>query len=165
MNAEQFARDLRARRVGKWKWVAKCPAHPDRNGSLYITAGKNGGVWPHCYAGCSQKAILDALGIGWGTILPDSKPDPFWEQQRRDRDKLELLERQEGLAIMAQAVFPSEREHWDEIESTVALEKRELRAKLYPEECTRIRRNEETQRILAEYGDELWNCIPTKGTA
>lgn len=161
MTASEFASHLRARRVGRGKWVAKCPAHSDRNGSLYITAGKDGGVWPHCYAGCSQQAILDALGLPWGSIQVSTKPDPFWENQRRDRERLELLERQEGLAIMAQAVFPDEREHWAEVESTVAVEIRDLRRILYPEEAARILRNDQTARILEEYGFEtLWECLP-----
>ena len=43
-------------------YKARCPAHDDTNPSLSLTE-KNGKVLLHCHAGCSQQAVLDALGI------------------------------------------------------------------------------------------------------
>lgn len=40
----------------------RCPAHDDRNPSLSVT-GKNGRVLLHCFTGCSEGAILDAIGL------------------------------------------------------------------------------------------------------
>jgi len=43
-------------------WVAKCPAHDDRNPSLSI-ARRDGRILLYCHAGCPVRAILSALGI------------------------------------------------------------------------------------------------------
>lgn len=50
---------------------ARCPAHDDKNPSLSITE-KNGKVLLHCHAGCSQQAVMDALGIA-GNKRPQPK--------------------------------------------------------------------------------------------
>jgi putative DNA primase/helicase len=59
VNAESIIRDLQARRTGS-TWMAKCPAHEDRNPSLAIRE-KDGKVLFHCHAGCSQRDVLNAL--------------------------------------------------------------------------------------------------------
>lgn len=51
------------RPVGPGKWVARCPAHDDRHPSLSV-AEANGRVLLHCFAGCSYRDILSALGLG-----------------------------------------------------------------------------------------------------
>ena len=50
---------LAAKRTG-FDWMAKCPAHDDRNPSLSIreSAGK---ILVHCHAGCDQRDVIDAL--------------------------------------------------------------------------------------------------------
>ena len=63
MTAEALARLTRARSIGKGKWVARCPAHRDRNPSLSIGIGKDGRVLVHCFAGCRHTAVLEALGL------------------------------------------------------------------------------------------------------
>jgi len=42
---------------------ACCPAHEDSNPSLGISEGPDGKVFLKCYAGCSNKAIIAALGL------------------------------------------------------------------------------------------------------
>ena len=44
------------------KWRAKCPAHDDSNPSLGV-ADADGTALACCYAGCSWKAIVQALGL------------------------------------------------------------------------------------------------------
>lgn len=51
---------LEARRVGS-SWMARCPAHGDRNPSLSIRAGRDGQVLVHCHAGCTQADVIAAL--------------------------------------------------------------------------------------------------------
>jgi DNA primase len=51
MSAESLARALEARRSGS-SWMAKCPAHEDRNPSLSIRE-VDGKVLLHCHAGCT----------------------------------------------------------------------------------------------------------------
>jgi putative DNA primase/helicase len=43
-------------------YVARCPAHTDRNPSLSIREGEDGKVLLKCFAGCLYEAIRDALG-------------------------------------------------------------------------------------------------------
>ncbi len=44
-------------------FVARCPAHKDRAPSLSIREGEDGNVLLKCFAGCSYRAIIDALEI------------------------------------------------------------------------------------------------------
>ncbi len=62
MTASEIATQLRAKRAGPGKWMAKCPAHDDREASLSIAEGKTG-VLLKCFAGCEFDAIVAALGI------------------------------------------------------------------------------------------------------
>jgi putative DNA primase/helicase len=59
MNVDTLARALEARRSGP-SWMAKCPAHEDRNPSLSIRE-VDGKVLLHCHAGCTQRDVIDAL--------------------------------------------------------------------------------------------------------
>jgi len=59
MTAESIAHALDARRSGSC-WMAKCPAHDDRNPSLSIREA-DGKVLLHCHAGCRQRDVIDAL--------------------------------------------------------------------------------------------------------
>ncbi|MBS1873871.1 MAG: hypothetical protein JSU00_11695 [Acidobacteria bacterium] len=64
MTASEIARVLSAKRSGDG-WMACCPAHEDRTPSLHISEGIDGKVLVKCFAGCGQRAVLDALrGIG-----------------------------------------------------------------------------------------------------
>jgi hypothetical protein len=44
-------------------WSALCPAHHDKNPSLSIGVGDDGRVLLHCHAGCSPKAIIEAVRL------------------------------------------------------------------------------------------------------
>lgn len=44
-------------------YVARCPAHDDRNPSLSVTEGDDGQVLLKCHTGCKLEAILDALKL------------------------------------------------------------------------------------------------------
>jgi hypothetical protein len=59
MTAETIARSLQAKKVSGG-WMARCPAHDDKNPSLSITE-RDGIVLVHCLAGCSQEAVIDKL--------------------------------------------------------------------------------------------------------
>lgn len=59
MSADSLARALEARRSGS-SWMAKCPAHEDRNPSLSIREA-DGKVLIHCHAGCPQRDVIEAL--------------------------------------------------------------------------------------------------------
>ena len=51
---------LNAKRVGKG-WIAKCPAHDDRNPSLSIGVGRNQKILLYCFTGCEWSAIVTEL--------------------------------------------------------------------------------------------------------
>jgi len=41
--------------------TCRCPAHPDRTPSLSVADGDGGKVVVHCFAGCTQEAVISAL--------------------------------------------------------------------------------------------------------
>jgi putative DNA primase/helicase len=52
-------------------WSCTCPAHDDRNPSLSIDAGDDGGVVWRCHAGCDQAAVIGAVGLSFRDLFPD----------------------------------------------------------------------------------------------
>lgn len=75
MTPAQIARTLKGRRYAAGKWFAKCPAHQERTGSLSITDMGNGRTRLHCFGGCTQKSVLEALGLGWADLTQDKPLD------------------------------------------------------------------------------------------
>ena len=61
-----------ARRVGDNQWEAECPAHDDQRASLSIAEGDDGRVLLHCHAGCTTKAVCDALGLQLSDLFRDT---------------------------------------------------------------------------------------------
>lgn len=59
MTAEYIAKQLIGRRVGAG-WVARCPAHDDKNPSLSLR-DVDGKLLVYCHAGCSQRNVIEAL--------------------------------------------------------------------------------------------------------
>jgi len=51
---------LQAKKSGASSWMARCPAHDDRNPSLAIREDR-GKVLLHCHGGCDQRSVIDAL--------------------------------------------------------------------------------------------------------
>lgn len=44
-------------------WVARCPAHQDRNASLSLAEGNGGTVLLHCFADCPAADVVAAVGF------------------------------------------------------------------------------------------------------
>ena len=59
MTAETIAKALGGRKAATW--MARCPAHEDREPSLSIADGKDGKVLVRCHAGCDQRDVIAAL--------------------------------------------------------------------------------------------------------
>lgn len=53
----------RVRRTGPGQWVARCPAHDDKNPSLSIKQCDDGTILAHCFGGCDVGDILAAVGL------------------------------------------------------------------------------------------------------
>src|SRR5689334_12549039 len=60
MKAETIAKALGGRKTGGG-WMARCPAHDDREPSLSICDADNGKVLVRCHAGCDQGRVIAAL--------------------------------------------------------------------------------------------------------
>jgi putative DNA primase/helicase len=60
MTAEMIAKALGGRKAGN-NWMARCPAHDDREPSLSIRAADDGKVLVRCHAGCAQERVISAL--------------------------------------------------------------------------------------------------------
>ena len=54
-------------------WQACCPAHQDKSPSLALKALDDGRILLHCFGGCSQKEVTDALGIRTSDLFPASE--------------------------------------------------------------------------------------------
>jgi putative DNA primase/helicase len=67
MRAESLAKALGGRRTGS-AWMARCPAHDDREPSLAISETRDGKVLVCCHAGCDQRDVIAALHArgAWG---------------------------------------------------------------------------------------------------
>jgi hypothetical protein len=53
---------LNGKKVGN-SWIARCPAHDDREPSLSISVGVGGEVLVHCHAGCTQDEVISELRV------------------------------------------------------------------------------------------------------
>jgi putative DNA primase/helicase len=62
-------------------YLACCPAHEDANPSLSITHGRDGKPLIHCFAGCTQDAVIAALRAL--SLWPD--------RERRSDDDIEAI--------------------------------------------------------------------------
>jgi hypothetical protein len=60
MTAEAIAKALGGRKAGT-AWMARCPAHDDRDPSLSIADARDGKVLVRCHAGCDQRDVIAAL--------------------------------------------------------------------------------------------------------
>ena len=69
----------------KWKgqdsFIACCVAHDDNNPSMTVTEASDGKLLVHCFAGCAQSAVLDALRIAKGKS--DYPPAPQITRPRK----------------------------------------------------------------------------------
>jgi putative DNA primase/helicase len=79
LTAEQAAKELDPKYKGSGgNYSCRCPAHDDETPSLSITDMVDGGLKAHCFAGCSQEAVvaaIEAKGIAVRSSLAHSKPD------------------------------------------------------------------------------------------
>jgi len=51
----------KVRRLSDGSYMACCPAHNDENPSLHLSETPDGRLLWHCFAGCSQEAVLRAF--------------------------------------------------------------------------------------------------------
>lgn len=66
------------------RWVACCPAHPDKHPSLYLAQGKDGRVLIDCKAGCDPHDVVRAIGLSWKSFFAEGSTPP--PKQKNDFD-------------------------------------------------------------------------------
>src|SRR3954468_17762923 len=100
-SAEVIAEALGARRVGG-AWVARCPAHDDREPSLSIKEANDGKVLVRCHAQCEQGVVISARrarGL-WGAAAADRGTAVAGEDRKATGSERSRAERTEAaLAI------------------------------------------------------------------
>lgn len=83
----------------------RCPAHEDRNPSLYVTRGRDGRWLLHCFAGCLIEKILAALQLTWSDLFPEPRPEhrAFARPRRLSPEEEVLRQEQRNRARLTQA--------------------------------------------------------------
>lgn len=61
ISAEEISSSLGGSAVGRREWKCRCPAHDDSTPSLWVKDSDDGKVLLHCFGGCSQNAVIEAL--------------------------------------------------------------------------------------------------------
>lgn len=60
------------RKTSANQWVAVCPSHNDRSPSLHVREKEDGRILIHCKAGCGANQVLDAIGLRYSDLFPDT---------------------------------------------------------------------------------------------
>jgi hypothetical protein len=68
--SEFLGRLQSCRKAGDGKWIACCPAHPDKSPSLGVKVVGDK-VLVHCFAGCEVADIVAAVGMELSDLMPD----------------------------------------------------------------------------------------------
>ena len=108
MSVERLLSRLeKVKRTGSETWIARCPAHDDRQPSMAIRETGDGLVLVHCFGGCDFAAILSVVGMDVGELFPgqsvqNSKPLRY---KFSSRDVLECVANEALIvAIVANAI-------------------------------------------------------------
>jgi hypothetical protein len=77
---------------GRGKWVARCPAHGDKNPSLSITQTDDDRILIHCFSGCSVSQILDSIGLNFEDLYPKKlEGSPFKRGEKRPFSTAQIM--------------------------------------------------------------------------
>ena len=87
--------NVRAR--GEGRWMARCPAHEDRNPSLAIRETSDGTVLIHCFAACGAADVVAAVGLTWADLYPEDLKN----HNVPSRDRRHLHAAREALKLLA----------------------------------------------------------------
>lgn len=154
MRAADISRMLRGRRVKPGKYIAKCPAHPDRTPSLSISDGRDA-VLLKCWPGCTVEDIVAAMGLKmsdlWHRQLHYIPPEV--SQRIKDERRLDELNRAWPLALIAKTVEPNHL-YWEAVAHSLGEERKELIFKLCP---MRKASYDFQMKILTIGWDRIWS--------
>jgi hypothetical protein len=103
MTADAFADLLRARSAGRRRWMARCPAHSDRNPSLGISEAPGGAILLRCHRGCATDAILRAMKLQWRDLYTGAYPSRAQrgaiQESRESKQRAGLLFREAAVDL------------------------------------------------------------------
>lgn len=80
--------------TGPRKWIAKCPAHPDRRPSLSVRETDDGRLLLKCWSGCGGADVVEAVGLRLHDLFPrrlENRPALRPDQRWIPRDALEAV--------------------------------------------------------------------------
>lgn len=93
MTADNLLSKLdKVRRTGAGRWLACCPAHPDKTASLSVRELDDGRVLVHCFAGCSVHEVVSSVGLELSDLFPPRETDQhFVKGERRPFPAADIL--------------------------------------------------------------------------
>jgi DNA primase len=108
-----LARLDKVKTSGHGKWLACCPAHPDKRPSLHIKECDDGRVLVHCFTGCSVGDILAAVGLEFSDLFPEKLdlPDHHKPAERQSfpaKDVLKSLVQEAAIVAVAAGMLRSQ---------------------------------------------------------
>ena len=71
------------RQTGPGQWLARCPAHDDKQPSLSMRDLPDGRTLIHCFAGCAAADVLHAVGLDFDDLHPPRAIDHHRPPERR----------------------------------------------------------------------------------
>ena len=78
---------------GKDKWLARCPAHDDRDPSLSVAISSGGNILVRCFAGCEPISIVESVGFRLSDLfdkpLDYEPPHPAYRREAADKKRVE----------------------------------------------------------------------------
>ncbi len=80
------------KRTGVNRWLALCPAHPDKRPSLAVRELDDGRVLVHCFAGCGVEKVLNAVGLELDALYPEKLIGHCLHPERRPFSARDILE-------------------------------------------------------------------------
>lgn len=79
------------KRIGKDRWLARCPAHDDRRASLSIRVADDGAILVHDFAGCSFHEVVAACGLPPDALFPSRATGHARRPERRPFPAVDVL--------------------------------------------------------------------------
>ena len=80
------------KRTGIGRYLACCPAHPDKHPSLNVRELDDGRILVKCFAGCSVEEVLDAVGLEFDALYPEKLIGHCLHPERRPFSARDILE-------------------------------------------------------------------------
>ena len=92
MSIDTFLSHLSSiKRTGIGRYLACCPAHPDKHPSLNVRELDDGRILVKCFAGCSVEEVLDAVGLEFDALFPERAIGDHMPRERRPFNSSDVL--------------------------------------------------------------------------